>query len=594
MVPSIAGRGWRLVVAGAMALTSIALPTSVAAAAPAECATIMSVNNIHAGQTGIGWTVAQGTEPQQFNVEVLGVLDNGIAPGRDMVVIEISDVGGNTFIDEAGGIWSGMSGSPVYINGKLAGAVAYGFSSVTSPVGGMTPASDMVDVLDYSAAVAAEPAAARIRVPQAMRQDLAQRAGVTEAQASTFSRLPLPIAVSGVPARGLDRLQESLERQGSRVILTSGGRASAPGGVLSEPVPGGNFAAVLSYGDVTAAGIGTTTYVCGDEALAFGHPMQFRGRSAYGANDAHAITIFHDPVFGSFKLANITDAFGTVDQDRLLAIRAALGEEPNLIPVRARVSSSDTGRDRTGRSQSTMDEFVPDVGFLQLLTNIDLVVDHGAAPGSARVRWTVSGERQNGDPWSYTNENRLASQLDISFETAASLADQLFAIQTNPFEDISFTNVQARIWVDDVVKRNTIEQVKISKNGGPFRERDFMTLAPGDELRMRVKLRQAPSNAVVTQTLTLDVPGDAFGEAFLVVQGGGDREPDPCALFPDAGCAGGFLGQLEALDSLPRSDTLNARLELFDFVSSEVLASVDRQLDRATYGSFGIGVSIEP
>ena len=129
-----------------------------------------------------------------------------------------------------------------------------------------------------------------------------------------------------------------------------------------------------------------------------------------------------------------------------------------------------------------------------------------------------------------------------------------------------------------MVKRNTIEQVKISKNGGPFRERDFMTVAPGDELRLRVKLRQAPSGAVVTQTLTLDVPGDAFGEAFLVVQGGGDREPNPCALFPDAGCEGGFLGQLEAINSLPRSDTLNARLELFDFVSSDVLASVDRQL----------------
>jgi hypothetical protein len=345
---------------------------------------------------------------------------------------------------------------------------------------------------------------------------------------------------------------------------------------------------------VTAAGIGTTTYVCADQALAFGHPMQFLGRSAYGANDANAITIFRDPVFGSFKLANVTDLFGTVDQDRLMGIRGALDDEPNLIPVQARVSSADTGRDRTGRSQSTMDEFVPDVGFLQLLTNIDLVVDHGAAPGSARTRWTVSGLRQNGDPWSYTNEDRVASQGDISFEVAARLADQLFAIQTNPFEDISFTGIQARVWVEDVLKQNTIEQVKISKNGGPFRVRDFMTVAPGDQLRMRVRMRQAPTNAVVTETLQLVVPDDAFGEAFLVVEGGGSREPDPCALFPDAGCEGGFLGQLEAIDSLPRADTLNTRLEAFDFISSEVLTSVDSPQDRATFGSFGIPVSIEP
>jgi hypothetical protein len=407
--PSIASRGWRLAVAGALALTSIALPTAVVAgpSAPGECATIMNSNNIHAGQTGVGWTVSQGTQPQQFSVEVLGVLDNGIAPGRDMIVIEVSDTGGGTFIEDAGGIWSGMSGSPVYINGKLAGAVAYGFSSVTSPVGGMTPADKMADILDYSSAPAAADREARgadrVRVPQQMRAELAARAGVSQAQASTFNRLPLPVSVSGVPARGLDRLQDSLERQGARVILTSGSRARAGGAISDRPVPGGNFASVLAYGDVTAAGIGTTTYVCADQALAFGHPMQFLGRSAYGANDANAITIFRDPVFGSFKLANVTDLFGTVDQDRLMGIRGALDDEPNLIPVQARVSSADTGRDRTGRSQSTMDEFVPDVGFLQLLTNIDLVVDHGAAPGSARTRWTVSGLRQNGDPWSYSS-----------------------------------------------------------------------------------------------------------------------------------------------------------------------------------------------
>ncbi|MGZ8800971.1 MAG: SpoIVB peptidase S55 domain-containing protein [Aeromicrobium sp.] len=593
MSASIANRVGRLALIGAVALTSMALPVTVSAA-PGECPQIMPLSNIHAGQVGTGWTVAQGSEPEQFNVEVLGVLDNGIAPGRDMVVIEVSDAPGSTFIEDAGGIWSGMSGSPVYINGKLAGAVAYGFSSVTSPVGGMTPASHMDDILNYSSATAAEQSAARVSIPQAMRSDLADRAGISQAQASSLSRLPVPFAVSGVPARGLERLEQSLERQGLDVILTTGGRARAAGVATARPMPGGNFAAVLSYGDITAGGIGTTTYVCGDQALAFGHPMQFRGRAAYGANDANAITIFADAVFGSFKLANITDLFGTVDQDRLMGIRAALGDGPSLILVKARVSSSDTGNDRIGRSRATMDEFVPDVGFLELLSNIDLVVDHGAGAGSARVRWTVSGERQNGNPWSYTNENRLTSLDDISFETAATLANELFAIQTNPYENISFQSVEARIWVEDVVKRNTIEQVKISKNGGPFRERDFMTLAPGDELRLRVKLRQTPNNALVTQTLTLDVPEDAFGEASLVVQGGGDRAPDECAFFPGTGCEGGFLGQLEAIDSLPRADTLNARLELFDVESPEVLASVDGAVDRATYGSFGIGVSIEP
>jgi hypothetical protein len=556
----------------------------------------MPVGNIHEGQTGVGWTVTKGGEPKQFNVEVLGILPSGIAPGRNLVVFEASDVPGSSFIAKAG-IWSGMSGSPVYINGKLAGAVAYGFSPAASPVGGMTPAAYMDDILAYGSAPSADANARnRITIPSAMRAEIAERSGMAEAQAGSMSRLPVPVAVSGVAGRALDRLENSLERQGMEVIITSGGRAQAPTVSATRPVPGGNFAAVLSYGDISAAGIGTTTYVCDDQALAFGHPMQFRGRSAYGANDANAITIFADPIYGSFKMAAVTDSFGTTDQDRLAGIRAALGDEPDLIPVTSRIASLDTGNVENNASQVTMDDFVPDVGFLQMINGIDLASDHGADVGSTRTRWTISGRRESGTPWSFTNNNRYASQFDISFDTAAALGDQLFAILSNPYEDISFTSVEFRAWVEDEPKQYQVESFKVSKNGGTFKSVEFLTLHAGDEVRVRVKLREYPFGSLTTLTLApLEVPNDAFGEASLVITGGGDQLVDQCAFEPGAECPGGFPAQLAALDSLPRNDTVIASLVVFDFDTFEA-DEIDRQLsatDRATYGLFEVPVSIE-
>nr|MBA2571157.1 hypothetical protein [Chloroflexota bacterium] len=117
-------------------------------AAPGACAQIKPANEVEEGMMGRGWTVVQGFDPSPFRVEILGKLRDGIAPGRDMIIVEVSDVAGRDFIDRAGGIWRGMSGSPVYIDGELIGAVAYGFSLGPSKIGGVTPAEDMARVLE--------------------------------------------------------------------------------------------------------------------------------------------------------------------------------------------------------------------------------------------------------------------------------------------------------------------------------------------------------------------------------------------------------------------------------------------------------------
>ena len=144
--------------AGASATSHTGHRAASAAAAPGACPTVMAESDVAAGQVGTGWTVEEGQTREAFKVKILGVLPDGIAPGLDLIVIKVSDKTGNDMIARAGGIWAGMSGSPVYIGGKLVGAVSYGLTGSPSPVGGMTPAEP------WSASSAIRPLPARRRL----------------------------------------------------------------------------------------------------------------------------------------------------------------------------------------------------------------------------------------------------------------------------------------------------------------------------------------------------------------------------------------------------------------------------------------------
>ncbi|MDP9418089.1 MAG: hypothetical protein M3P48_09740, partial [Actinomycetota bacterium] len=158
-------------------LSAVAAPTAAAAAArPSQCPDPFPVARVRAGMQGEGLTVTRGRTPQRFRVKVLGVLPNALAPGRDIILIDTSDLPGKRVIRQGGGIWAGMSGSPVYIGDKLLGAVSYGFTLAPSTIGGVTPAEDMYDVLRYrragtGAAAAAEPQ--KVAIPQSLRSRVA-------------------------------------------------------------------------------------------------------------------------------------------------------------------------------------------------------------------------------------------------------------------------------------------------------------------------------------------------------------------------------------------------------------------------------------
>ncbi|MBA2769582.1 MAG: hypothetical protein H0U35_10730, partial [Sporichthyaceae bacterium] len=220
-----------LVLVTTMALSAGALGMPGAAAAagpPGSCPAILPVGDLVLDTFGRGWTVVRGNTPEPFRVEYLGILDDGIGVDRDLIIVEVSDVPGSDIIENANGIWAGISGSPVYSDGKLVGAVSYSLNLGEAFLAGVTPAQDMADLLDYPASTAAAAGPARIVVPSALRAKLAQRTGVAEGRTSSFDRLPLPLAVSGLSKRNRGRLQADMDSAGSQVIVTPGARTSAP------------------------------------------------------------------------------------------------------------------------------------------------------------------------------------------------------------------------------------------------------------------------------------------------------------------------------------------------------------------------------
>jgi hypothetical protein len=243
--------------------------------APIDCPDVMPVSEITDGMLGTGWSVSEGRDPEPFDPEVLGVLPDAIGPGRDTIVVDTS----SPAITEAGGIWFGMSGSPIYHDGRLMGALAFGLSVGPPSIAGLTPAEEMVRLFDLPSAqsLAAQSFASgggpqRAQISRSMRQEIAQETGTSEKTVGgSFERLKVPLSVSGA-ARGLSRVRRAVRREGLALLPHAGSAAAASGSVLpgASLGAGSSFAAALSYGDITISGVGTTTMACAGRALALG------------------------------------------------------------------------------------------------------------------------------------------------------------------------------------------------------------------------------------------------------------------------------------------------------------------------------------
>lgn len=558
--------------AGALATPAYAQPDSskgVTAQVQDACPAPVAAADIVPGMIGTGWTVVTGQTPKPFEVKVLGVLKDGIGAGRDMVVFEATDLDGETFI-EKNGIWAGMSGSPVYVDGKLLGAVSYGFSASPLSIGGLTPATDMLSVLDSPAAGQAKAkATAKTKVSVSASQRKALNAQATAAVPSTLQQLRTPVSVSGLSSKRLASLQKAFDGAGRSVVVYPGGAASKTVKANTvAPEPGGNFGAVSVYGDFTVGGVGTTTAVCGNKVLAFGHPMDFAGAVTYGATAADSLAIIKDTTFGSYKLANLGDTFGTVDQDRKAAIRATLGAGPVTTPITSTITNLDNGKTRTGTTQVAQPDYTSAAAVYGLWSNYDSTFDKWGK-GLTTATWTLQGTRAGGNAFSLSRTNMWSDLGDATYDPPFELAGAVDSLLSNEYEPVKITSINVKSSVTSAYDRYRITKLAVSVNGGKYKNVSAITVKPKAKLKVRVTMRGYKSSVDRNVVLNLKVAKRyAKQTGTITVQGGLSAasslygDPDLSCLLMDCDESDGSLDSIMSdITSPPRNNVVRADLD---------------------------------
>jgi hypothetical protein len=350
---------------------------------------------------------------------VLGVLKDGIEPGVDMIMMRLS----SSEIDRVGGIWEGMSGSPVYASdGRLIGAVAYGLAYGTTPVAGITPYEDMVKY------AGTPPSPVRVQVPTSAARTIARSTDVTAAQADQgFTELKVPTGIAGLGPRVLARDTGRPYLAKHAYVAGRAGRSDSP--TAAEMLAGDNLTATVSTGDVLQGAVGTITSVCNGTVVGFGHPLIFSGQTTYGMAGADALYIQEDPLGVPFKLANIGSTVGVVNQDRMTGIAGQLLVDPPSLPVTSKVTYTPDGgvaRSRTGRSDVQLPIAAAGTANYEMILNHQAVLD-AYQKGSERQSWTVEGHTATRQ-FSFTGGNRYTDGADITFASVWDLPDLVWLL----------------------------------------------------------------------------------------------------------------------------------------------------------------------
>lgn len=524
------------------AVVSIALIGSLAATGPAGatagCAppAVVPVEHLVPGATGWGRTALAGTDPETFSFEVVGTIPDGWMLGLDAIVIRLT--GPASFLARTGGVFFGMSGSPAYVDGRLAGAVS-GVFWEDPTFGVLTPAAAMVDLLGTSG----PPRLARtIRPTEGIRRAIAERAGVSPARVTgTFRLLPTPLGVSGLPPGQVDSLQERLDARGENVRVYAAAVApigTAPIGATPF-APGEPVGVAISYGDASYFATGTATFTCGDRVVAFGHPFfaDVPGAVSLGLSGAKGLMVLGGRGFPGTRFALLTEPRGAVVLDGFAGVVGVTGRRPASVPIVSEVRNLDTGARRVGETAAihTSGWWLQEILRLHLWGNLAAAFGH-LGPGSSSLAWTLSGSAPSG-PWEISNRWMVSSDVDAT-ESLGRLLAAVEALQANRFEDVTFTGIRASGTVTRERLEGTIARVRVSSTSRPsLRVREVLAARPGDVVTVEVTFDR-PDGERTRTTVTFRVPRGADGVHAVRLRGG--RATDPAE-------AGSFAELLDAL-----------------------------------------------
>lgn len=571
LAATIAGLG--LLGAGAPAASAEELgfcPDGTQAYAP-----VAEVEAFAPGEVVTGLSVTHGTAPDEFTGKYIGFIDDALGKGKDLLLFRLS----SPIIDgteatgglKGAGIWAGMSGSPVYTgDGRLIGAVAYSLTSENLPIAGVTPAEYMRSI----GTTALTTTSLRVTTTNLRASAAGTTVGDTALVGSTFSQVRTVNIAGAAGGRQNAFANRTLARTprsaAASSFLRSGGfvPAAAESSALTEPlVAGGTLAATYTSGDFVFGAIGTVTAVCGDTVWAFGHPMSYEGAASMLMANASTVMIVPDGagLSGSYKqVSQLGEPVGMITQDRRVGIRGTVGA------VRAFGIDVDV-QDASGAQVGSYHVGVADP---ELAASAAAGMIGQAAyerldqysSGTAEISWTIGYRREDGTEESLTNFQVVADRSAFPDVVATDLAEEVWAITDNEFEDVAITGIQVtlRLLDSDAITYRTSDVELLSKgtwtslSGRRLKAGRSYSVRPAYRIQLNGKLR---STTVVGEPVTFRLPSTARRSGTFLVAPANDAGDD-CYVDPsgDIYCEdwdyseesgfGGFDELIAGLDAL--------------------------------------------
>jgi hypothetical protein len=454
--------------------------------------TMIPVAEVKPGMKGTAKTVFRGVEITEFSIEVIGVLPK-FDLGGDLVLIRALD---GPLIERGSGVVGGMSGSPVYLDGRLLGAIAYSWTFEKEPIGGVTPMESMLSAYVEKPEEGEEKTSAIERPPVMLhgrRLTSARLAGPDDAPFAdlhTINMAPVGLlSCSGLSRQCLAHVSEFFEPYGLQPVAGPGALDEP---VEAELVSGAAVSVELMRGDFSSSLIGTVTHRDGESLLAFGHPFM-----QLGAVDMPIATAYiHDfiPSYArSDKMGSAMEMVGSLRVDGGWSVGGLLGPVADMVPVAISVSDETTGRRRTFEVEVARDKNITQQLVSMAVANS---VDAGFRPmgeGTARVRFAVEGERGA----RVERENVYWDRYSIAAACTGEVASTIYVLRRNPFDPQEPARVEMDISVSDENTSAAIEEVYT----------DETVAKAGEKLTVHVVLRPWDGKPF-EKVVELDMPED--------------------------------------------------------------------------------------
>jgi hypothetical protein len=546
-----------------LAFMLILLPAAQAAAQVPSTSGVPTVQllpleDVRVGMKGTARTVFSGTETEEFGVEVLGVLPGFPGPRQSAIIARLS--GANV---EKTGVFGGMSGSPVFIDGKLAGAIAFSFPFSREPIAGITPIKQMIDLFNKGTGGEAKPKQPR-PVSFAELAGTEWKADPPKPAVSPISLvtpvsagsplLPLlgqqmapittPLVFTGIKQESLALFAPQLLSNG--LLPVSGMGGAAPITPLSPVdgntfLPGSSISVQLVRGDYSLAAAGTVTLRDGDRVYAFGHPFLSLGASDMPMTESSVVTVIPS-VNNSFKLSVPGKMVGTISQDRASGIFGMLRQAPKMIPVKVTLHTS---RDR---KETYSYEIANDTFLTPLLLNITVfntITSSERSLGDATI--TIKGEIKVKGQDPIQIDRRFSAALNSALMAAGSIASPVGSLLASGFDDVQLEGITLEISSTEAKYAGTLERIAV----------DRTEVRQGEKVLIQAYVRTESGKQFV-QNIPIQIPDDVAAGQLLVFVGDGGalQEGSPAKSFVPQD-----LSQLvRAINTVKKSDRLYVKL----------------------------------